>query len=359
MTNQTTFASVMQRYIDAGEFTASAIAVSHRGKLVIEHYAGASSPQSLWCLASISKCYTAAMIMRLIEQGTMTLNTRVCDLIPEYTGGGREDIRMRHLLTHTAGMIYESPEMEARLKAHTPMSELIAEAIRTPLQYAPGTRLEYADYHFLFAGEMAARATGKPFAQLVREWVIQPAQLRETFMPNSADEDAAIAARCVPVHAVLAAGTDGAMYNSTYARTLAHPAFGVIASVRDLMHFGQLFSPSGKPIHTRATIAAMTRDQTGGVITGQPAAVRVSEGAHVPWGLAFYVQAPTVPGVFSDLTPDGTFGHGGASGCQLVIDPINDIVMAVTSNTHVLTGRERWRYRLQTIMNAAYASVVG
>ena len=112
---------------------------------VAEQFVGSASPgmpagpDVLWPVASISKVYAAAAIMRLVEDGVLTLNTPVSLVLPDFTGDFREQMRIRHLLTHTSGFIYESPEMEARLAAHTPLRELIAEALaaRCSLLQAP------------------------------------------------------------------------------------------------------------------------------------------------------------------------------------------------------------------------------
>ena len=77
-------------------------------------------------------------------------------------------MRIRHLLTHTAGFIYQSPEMEARLAAQTSMHDLFAEALASPLLFTPGTELRYADYNYLVAGHVAAVVTGTPFATAAR-----------------------------------------------------------------------------------------------------------------------------------------------------------------------------------------------
>src|SRR3954467_15716028 len=122
------------------------------GAIVAERFVGNASaglpagPDVLWPLAAISKVYAAAAIMRLVEDGVLTLNTPVSLVLPGFAGGAREQVRIRHLLTHTAGFVYESPDMEARLAAHTPLLELIAEALASPLQFTPGTELRYADY---------------------------------------------------------------------------------------------------------------------------------------------------------------------------------------------------------------------
>lgn len=349
--------TLIDRYINKGQFAGAAVIASKDGVCKIEHYAGnaapnlAAGPDVLWPVASISKVFSVSMVMRLVEQGELTLNTPVHHVLPRFSGDGRERVRLRHLLTHTSGLIYESPEMEARLIAQTPMSALIDEAMTAPLLFAPGSSLAYADYNTLLAGRMAEVVMGRSFADLVREWVIEPMNLRDTFMPPPANE----LGRIAKVRAVMAEGTDGAMYNSAYALGLGHPAFGTVTTARDLLQFAKHFAPNGPRIHSEATIRAMTTDQAGGVLGQHISLSGTPPNGRVPWGLGWGLQTIDTPTLFCDLASHRTFGHGGASGCQLVIDPVENIVIAVFSNTHVRIGRDVWYQHLQSMINACYA----
>jgi len=354
------YIQLIDRYIQAGGFAGAALIAAHHGEIVIEHYAGEAapglpaSPDVLWPLASISKVYTAALIMRLVEEGQLTLNMPVAYLLPAFTGEGRETIRLRHLLTHTAGMVYESPEMEARLIAQTPRAQLIAEMYTAPLLYKPGTAFAYADYHYLLAGCMAEAVTGRTFAELVDEWVVQPMNLQDTYMAPPPEQ----AGRLAKVRCVMAEGSAGAMYNSPYALALAHPAFGTVATARDMLRFALHFAPGGPRIHSPASVRAMTTDQTGDVPGWQSGMFGLQPDAHIPWGIGFALKSVQTPGQFADLAAVGAYGHGGASGCQLVIDPAADVVVAILTNTHARVGREGWYVRLQSILNSAFASLV-
>jgi CubicO group peptidase (beta-lactamase class C family) len=355
----TRISSLIERHIREGGFAGAALAVAKNGKLVLEHYAGDAAPNLpssdnvLWAVASISKVYTAAMVMRLVEMGELTLGRLVSSVIPEFTGSGREEVRLRHLLTHTSGLIYESPIMEERLKAQTPMPELLEELYSSELQFKPGTRLSYADFNSLLAGQVAEIVTGTPFAQLVQELVLEPMGLCNTFFQPPLERES----RLAKISAVMAEGTDGAMYNSRYARGLAHPAFGIVATASDLVKFALHFMPNHKHIHSSLTVQAMTSDQTGGVPGFHPSMKGYAEDARVPWGFGWSVQTSALPGLFSELASFRTFGHGGASGCQLVCDPENETVVAILTNTHLRMGRDPWYARLQSIINAAFIEV--
>lgn len=349
--------ALIERFVAAGEVAGAGVATLDVAGGLATRYAGAAAPglpagpEALWPLASISKVYTATTIMRLVELGELTLNTLASSLFPAFRGGRREEVRLRHLLTHTAGMIYESPEMEARLRAHTPLAAMLAEALAEPLAGAPGAQVSYADYHTLLAGAMAEAATGRALPDLMRELVLEPAGLRETFFPLPPD----LLPRKAYVRGPLAEGTDGAMYNSAYALALAHPAFGVMASLSDLARFALHFLPGGPRILSEATVRAMTSDQTGGVPGAHPAAQGLGPRVPMPWGLGWYLQTPAAPAVIADLASFRAFGHGGASGCMLLGDPEAGLAVAYVSNTHVRTGIEAWRRRIQAVVNTALA----
>ncbi len=92
------------------------------------------------------------------------------------------------------------------------------------------------------------------------------------------------------VHPVMAENTPGAMYNSAYALTLGHPAFGTVASAADVVHFAHHFTPQGPRIHSEAAIRTMTIDQTGGV-TGQHVTLSgFSPQTNIPWGIGWWLQ---------------------------------------------------------------------
>jgi CubicO group peptidase (beta-lactamase class C family) len=349
--------SLLERHIAEDGFSAGAVLAAQGGKLVLECHAGdlPDGANTLWAVASISKMYAVSAIMRLVELGEITLNTLASHIIPEFTGEGREDIRLRHLLTHTSGLIYESPQMEARLEANTPFEQLLKEAFVAPLQFKPGSSLAYADYNTLIAGEVAARVMGTPLPELVRSLILEPMGLHNTFFPTPPEQDWRVA----PVRGVMAEGSSGAMYNSRHARGLPHPAFAVTATAADVMNFLLHFSPSGQRVLSGATVAAMTQDQTGLVHGVHPSMKGYDHTAPMPWGFGWALQTREVPAILCELSGFRTFGHGGASGCEIFCDPDADVCVVVLSNSHLRRGREPWYRRLQSLMNAAYVSALG
>jgi CubicO group peptidase (beta-lactamase class C family) len=347
----------IERWIADGEIAGAAVAVAHRGEPVWESHAGlarphvASGASVLWPLASISKLYSAAMLMALVERGELALGMTVQSVIPEFNGGGKDEVTLRHLLTHTSGMVYESPLHAQRLQAQTPYEDLLDEAYVYPLMFRPGERLSYSDYGIALAARVAERVTGRDFVALVDELVLAPAGLQDTtFRPADGDLE-----RVAHVEGTYADGTEGAMYNSRYGLNLAHPAFGTLASVSDLLRFGLHFAPEGPRFLSEASVRAMTSDQTGGYTPAMIPGFMEST-APAPWGLGFMVARAGNP-FMADLIPPGSYGHGGASGCALWIDALDEIVVAYVSNKHALTGRPPFTRRLVTVVNMVIAAL--
>lgn len=348
--------AVLDGYVSSGEVNGAAVAIAYRGQQVAEHHIGEAAPgvaadhDTLWPLASISKLYTAAVIMALVERGVVTLSMTVRSLIPDFDGGGRETINLRHLLTHTSGLVYESPEMEQRLLAQWTIDQLTDEAYTYDLLFKPGLKHSYSDFNFAMLARVASVAAGAPFPDLVRTLVLEPGKLADTFMPPPKSEYHRLARVVGP----LAEGTESDMYNSAYALNLAHGAFGTVATASDLLRLGLLFAPgSGQRIHSEATVRAMTRDQTGGYATG--GFYGLESDVPMPWGLGFHVKGHT--GGHGDLLSPESFGHGGASGCVLQVDPVNDVAVAYVSNKHARTGREPFTKRQVRIINTALAAL--
>jgi CubicO group peptidase (beta-lactamase class C family) len=161
--------------------------------------------------------------------------------------------------------------------------------------------------------------------------------------------------RIAHIDGPLAEDTPGAMYNSAYARDLAHPAFGMIASARDLLRFGLLFDPNRNgQLFSRVATMTMITDQTGldfpdELTEPMSTAVRA-------WGIGFHVKGRMA---FPELASPQAFGHPGATGCLLVVDPTYDIAFAYVSNRHLNLSLDAWNARLSAVKNVVMSSLTG
>ena len=349
--------AIVDRNVADGAFAGAALAVLRGEEALVRHFAGNAAPgvpagpRVLWPLASITKLFTAAAVMRLVELGELTVNTPVWSILPDFSGVARDDVRVRHLITHTSGLPYESPAMGQLLAGHTSTDGLIDDAYVAPFLFAPGTRFQYSDYAYGLAGRVVAAVAGVPFRDAVRSLVLEPMGLEDTFMrPRDGGSE-----RIADVRGVFNDGTDGAMYNSAYGRSLEHPAFSAVSSLDDMVTFLRHFAPGGPRVLAESTVRAMTSIQTAGAPGEHPLLDGFPADARIPWGFGFALQTEEAPAVFSELASFATFGHPGASGCQILVDPVADLTVVLLTNTHILTGRDTWLRRQQEIVSACFA----
>ena len=148
-------------------------------------------PDTLYDLASVTKVAgTTAVFMRLVALGKVRLSDRVGCFVPAFVAGGttpedrarREGVTVEHLLTHSSGL----PSWKPFYRSVNSYSNLLAAVCQTPLESPPGERVRYSDCGMMLAGEVAARAGGKPLSALERELVFDPLGMTDTLRCPSA-----------------------------------------------------------------------------------------------------------------------------------------------------------------------------
>ena len=130
----------------------------------------AVAPSTVFLLNSMSKQFTAALILKLAEEGRLTLDDPVARYLPDFTHLP-PGLKIRHLLTHTTGMreIVAQPELNAVLeKLGTSNEEFLALARHSPSDFAPGSRWSYANTNYLMLTLIAERVTGQPLEDALR-----------------------------------------------------------------------------------------------------------------------------------------------------------------------------------------------
>lgn len=136
----------------------------------------ANTSQTRFCLASITKTFTAAGIIILSERKLLGLDDPLSKFLPDYPNGGK--IRIRHLLAHAAGV--PDPETDALGgKALTP-DELIGTLRGKPLEFEPGTRSRYSNGGYVLLARVIEKASGRSFAEFLKEAIFQPLGMKDT-----------------------------------------------------------------------------------------------------------------------------------------------------------------------------------
>jgi CubicO group peptidase (beta-lactamase class C family) len=141
---------------------------------------------------------------------------------------------VEHLLTHSAGLV----AWKAYYKSVSSYEAMLRAIYATPLETAPGERVRYSDCGMILAGEIAARAGGKPLADLEREWIFQPLRMRDTLR----NPPASLAARIPPTEIEAATGraVHGVVHdeNARAAEGITGHA-GLFATAEDLARLAQ------------------------------------------------------------------------------------------------------------------------
>ena len=149
-----------------GAGKALAVALTDRDRTVATRTYGAAASDALWQIGSIGKSVTAVVTLQLVEQGILALDAPVADYLPWF--GVRSDfapITLHHLLNHTAGLIGTSDLAPAS------NYDVIALA-DTEAGFAPGQHRLYSNIGYRLVGVVLEVVTGKTFAELVQERVL-------------------------------------------------------------------------------------------------------------------------------------------------------------------------------------------
>ncbi len=332
----------VDRIVEEGQVDAAGIAIAIDGAPVFQYLRGEAAPgtpaseQTLWPLASITKSFTASAVMSLIEDGRLGMWSKVSAVFPEFTGDGREEITLRHLLTHTSGLPMGPANSDELERAGASAEEHIAHAYTDPLLFPPGTGQSYSDTGYGLAGLMAAKVAGVSFPELIRTRVFEPAGLTETFL----DLPQELMPRVAHV-----AGADGTAID--WGAQIAHPSYGVAATVSDVLRFLRHFDPtSDLRLHSKAGTRIMTTDQTA-IFRGSADGFPIAK-----WGAGFQLQTGWGD---TGLGALDSFGHMGGTGCAAWVSPADAVSVAFVSNRY-WSGDPASRERREQAVNVAIAS---
>ncbi|MET4683471.1 serine hydrolase domain-containing protein [Brevundimonas faecalis] len=139
-------------------------------------------------LASVSKQFTAAAVLKLQDEGRLSVDDPVCKWI-EPCPDAWKPIRISHLLSHTSGipdLMAQAEWGRIRITPRTPQ-ELTETSARYGLQFEPGTKIRYDNAAYNLAADIVAKASGKPFETYLEEAVLKPLGLKDTGSDAHAD----------------------------------------------------------------------------------------------------------------------------------------------------------------------------
>ena len=288
----------LKQAAQAGELAAAVLLV-HSPKVMRAEAFGSAKADTVFLLASITKPMTAAVIMGLVEEGRLGLDDPVSRHLPEFTGGDRGLVTIKHLLNHTSGLPDQLPDNLELRRRHAPLKEFLVGAFKAPLRFKPGSNVAYQSMGYLLAAEIAERLTKTPFREQMRSRLFAPLGMNTASLGLGGRKPGALARCQVP--------DDPGGWNSPYWRDFGAPWGGAHGTAEDVSKLLRFFAHPGPKGPLRpATVQAMLTPTT-------------PEGRKDRYGLGWRL------GLGGPGASPRTFGHSGATGVLCWLDPDRDL----------------------------------
>jgi len=152
------------------------------------------TPDTVFRIASMTKSFTAMSILKLRDEGKLSLEDPVARYVPElanlpYPTNDSQVLTIRHLLSHSEGFPEDNPWGDRQLaQPDETMRAWMRGGI--PFSTSPGTAFEYSNYGFAILGQVVARVSRRPYADYVRDNILRPLGMNSsTFEMSSVPKD--------------------------------------------------------------------------------------------------------------------------------------------------------------------------
>jgi D-alanyl-D-alanine carboxypeptidase len=181
-----------------------------------------AKPDTVYKIGSVSKQFIATGIMLLVQDGKIGLDDNIGKYL-EGTPDSWKAITIRHLLTHTSGIVREAPGFDP-MKIQTD-ADVIKTAYSLPLRFAPGEKYEYCNVGYFSLAEIIHKVSGKSWAEFLNERVFAPLKMSATRTTTMTD--------LVPNRANGYLWKDGALQNADIYFAL-RPSGAFLSTILDL-----------------------------------------------------------------------------------------------------------------------------
>jgi D-alanyl-D-alanine carboxypeptidase len=175
--------AAMREFLAREEIPAAYVAILKGDDVVLQRGYGtagtggqAPDARAIFPLGSISKQFTAALIVALSDQGKLSLSAPVGRYLPEWFAN-EPDLRVEHLLWQTSGLadfLWLEGYRKLADDAATPLGAYVALGAAAPRRFAPGTQWAYSNTNYKALALIAERTGGRPFDALLTEHVLRP-----------------------------------------------------------------------------------------------------------------------------------------------------------------------------------------
>ncbi|MEE4349367.1 MAG: serine hydrolase domain-containing protein [Pacificimonas sp.] len=281
----TDFAERVAAYVDdawPGDGPGASVVVMEDGEIV---YAGAQgladleagtplTPDTVLRLASITKQFSAAVMMQLVDEGRVSLDDPVSKFLPDYPQPGAS-ATIRQLLNHSSG-IQSYTQIDGWMAGAGPgraytTEELVAEFKDAPVVSQPGEAFVYNNSGYVLVGAIIEAVTGKDWDVAVRERIAEPLGL-ETLAGGTRLPADTLAAKGYT------RGEDGGWAPARYIHmSVPHAAGALMASATDLARWGHALH-NGRVVSPKSYAAMITPESEDILISGAPRGLGLATG---------------------------------------------------------------------------------
>ena len=172
------------------QFNGSAL-VAENGKVIYKKGLGLANmewnipnePDTKFRLGSITKQFTATLILQLVEQGKVKLDGKVTDYLPAYRSDTGTKVTVHHLLSHTSGIPNYTALpgfLEGVSRNPFTVEEFIKKYASGDLEFEPGSKFNYSNSGYFLLGAIIEKVTGKPYEQVLKESILDPVGMKNT-----------------------------------------------------------------------------------------------------------------------------------------------------------------------------------
>ena len=338
-------AKTLKEAVAAGDVPGVVAAAATDKGVIFEGAAGVLAQDSVLWIASMTKAITGAAVMQLVERGKLSLDAPAADIVPEIadkqvlvsigadgavkTRPPKRPITLRHLLTHTSGMGYDTWDADiARYVAATGIPKPASrQVLGTPLLFDPGEHWEYS-ISIDWAGQMVEAIAGMRLDRYMKENIFEPLGMVDTGFKLTP----VMRARKAAVHI----RKEGGGFTATDHELDQNPEVfmgggALYSTIGDYLRFTRMIlghgTLDGVEVLRPATVALMSLNSMGEVscrplksqLPNRSTDMDFVDG--MKWGLTFMINPTAFPGRRSA----GSLTWGGLANSYYWIDPVKRV----------------------------------
>lgn len=313
---------IMRAFHDVEQFNGTVLVAEH-GKIIYKNGFGnanmewniPNTPDTKFMLGSLSKQFTAMLVLQLVDKGLIELNKTISFYLPYYPENTGSKITVLQLLNHTSGIpdIMNFPDFDEKYAAkHFTTKELLGNFYNLPLDFEPGTKFNYSNSGYNVLAGIIEEVTGKTYGTVLKEFITEPLNMKNTGYAPSNSVISKLA------NAYLWAPLDSYIHPAYFDNSISKGSGGIHSTVEDLFKWDQA-------LYSDTLVSVRLRD-------------KMMEPSKNGYGFGFWIYKWQNPTTQKQLT---FVEHGGANAGFLTeilrsVDDKNTIILLSNTNEATL-----------------------